>query len=137
MRLLTLVLVTISAVPAIAYAQDGPGSDLVSWRLGIPAAALAAVVGLAQWIKRRLQDGSLTLTAMSKSAKEMAEAIDTLRRENEHLADELAETKRELDEAKQRLQDQLVKAEEREARLFERLITEADTRRSGDNDTAG
>jgi cell division protein FtsB len=137
MRLLTLLAMIVATLPAVAYAQDSGGTDLVSWRLGIPAAVLAAVVGLAQWIKRRLSDGALTITATSKSAKAIAEEHDTLKREHAHLADENADLKRELDEAKARLQDQLVKAEEREARLFERLITEADARRSGDNDAVG
>lgn len=137
MRLLTLAAMMVAAIPAIAYGSDGSGGDIVSWRLGIPAAVLAAIMGLGRWVKGRLSDGTLTLTATSKTARELGEQIEQLRRENAHLLDENQDLRADLEAAKTRLQDQLVKAEEREARLFERLISEADTRRSSDNDTAG
>jgi hypothetical protein len=126
-----MIVLVLVLVPSIAIADSG--GDMEPWQQYGPAGgALAFVLAAGAWIKKRLDGGALHFSLTSKKAKVLTEENDDLRRENVHLESELSEIKRELDEAKQRLQDQLVKAEEREARLFERLITQAD--RSTDND---
>jgi hypothetical protein len=141
LRAVVLLAVLAASIPAVAMASDPQGSDLVSWRLGIPAAVLASVVALARWIKRRLADGSLTITATSASAKALTDETaatkavnETLRSENAALKMELEKTRarleEELEETKANFREQLARLEERELRWLDMALSD----RSGEHE---
>jgi DNA-binding Lrp family transcriptional regulator len=122
MRFMTMLVLAISAVPAIAYAQTTPEGDPMDWRLGIPAAFVAG----AAWVWRRIKKtldagGSYRFVLEHKEAAEIRKERDEARKELvavEASADQGAELRKLAAELAE-LQEKQASADEEHAKELE------------------
>jgi predicted RNase H-like nuclease (RuvC/YqgF family) len=115
----------VTAIPSIAYGQAPPGGGGGNWWWAAPASVIAAFGVFLEWVRRRMANGSLKITATSSTFDELSAENNKLQAANELLMRENEHLRMEVEEANQRLTIQLQRSEDRYTQLFDRVLEEA------------